>query len=98
AGAGDVRVLGRPYRLEAALFERPAELGRSHRVIGEKHRRAKIHLFLHRSDRPSLRSIDESSPESRGIRAPATSGHNHKLSLLLHAPPSAAILQQNLPA
>ena len=74
AGAGDVRVLGRPYRLEAALFERPAELGRRHRVIGEKHRRAKIHLFLHRSDRPSLRSIDESAPESRGIRAPATSG------------------------
>ena len=57
AGAGDVRVLGRPDRLEAALFERPAELGRRHRIIGEEHRRAKIHLSLHRSECPSLTSI-----------------------------------------
>ena len=43
AGARNVRVLGRPDELETARLQRLAELGRGHRVIGEEHRRAKIH-------------------------------------------------------
>ena len=57
ARARDVRVLGRPERLEAARLERLAELGRGHRVIGEEHRRAKIHLLSPRiGDGPELTS------------------------------------------
>ena len=40
----DVRVLGRPDRLKAARLQGPAELGRRHRIIGEEHRRADIHV------------------------------------------------------
>src|ERR1700720_3336385 len=43
ARAGNMRVLGRPDRLETPRLQRLAEFGRGHRVIGEKHRRAKIH-------------------------------------------------------
>jgi hypothetical protein len=40
-------MLGCPHRLEAARLERPRELHRRDRVIGVKHRDAKVHLLLH---------------------------------------------------
>src|SRR6516162_2711392 len=63
ARTGNVRMLGGPHRLEAARFERFSELGRGHRVIGEKHRRAKIHLSLHWSVSREL-TCYSSSPAS----------------------------------
>src|SRR5690348_7970780 len=39
----DMRMLGRPYGIEAALLERDGKLGRRNRIIGEKDRGAKFH-------------------------------------------------------
>jgi len=47
-------MLRRPQRLEAARLECLAEFARLHRVIGKEHRRAKIHLSLHRFDERQL--------------------------------------------
>ena len=44
ARGGDVRVLRRPDRFEAAGFERLGELHGCHGVVGEEHRRAEIHV------------------------------------------------------
>src|SRR3989449_104290 len=50
----DVRVLRRPERAEPALLQRPAELGRSHRVVREKDRGAEIHRLVPPDRRPVL--------------------------------------------
>src|SRR5262249_23302438 len=39
----NVRVLGRPHRLEAALLEGPRQLGGGHRVVREEDRGAEVH-------------------------------------------------------
>src|SRR5262249_3390066 len=43
---GDVRMLGGPDRIKAALLHRGRQLGRSDRVIGEKDRGAEFHRSL----------------------------------------------------
>src|SRR5215471_11338481 len=44
----DVRVLGRPDRLETALLQRAGEFRRRHRIIGKEHRAAEMHVPLPR--------------------------------------------------
>ena len=42
----DMRVLGRPHRLETALLERAGKLHRRHRIVGKEHRAAEMHATL----------------------------------------------------
>ena len=44
AGHRDMRMLGYPQRVEAALFERYRELRRGHRIIRKENRRADFHI------------------------------------------------------
>jgi len=46
AGERDMRVLGRPYRLETALLESEGKLHCRYRIVGEEHRAAEIHATL----------------------------------------------------
>jgi hypothetical protein len=39
-------MLRRPERLEAALFQRAAEIARRHRIVGEEHGGAEVHVEL----------------------------------------------------
>jgi len=62
----DVRMLRRPHRLEPARLERPSELDRRDRVVGMKHRHAKMHI-----PSPSLLLIsDPKLPTGAGFWKP----------------------------
>jgi len=43
ARQGDVAVLGQPERLEAAILQRPRQLGRRNRVVRDEHGDADVH-------------------------------------------------------
>src|SRR5437867_5243238 len=53
----DMRVLRRPERAEPALLQRPAELGRAHRVVREEDRRAEVHVSSYFHGGPEMAPI-----------------------------------------
>ena len=83
-----MRVLGRPYRLEAARFQRLAELAGRHRVIGEEHRRAEIHAAPSPCGAGAPKpDLGETDPDRLGTLATLGDVDQHALAFVERADP-----------
>ena len=85
AGDRNMRVLRRPYRVEAALLQRSGERAGVHRVVGEKHRRAEFHgrplPHLSHGERSPIRrrqERDDGDEAMTGVRSDAAAGGDRR--------------------